>query len=262
MKTAYLLTVVLFVGTLSSALADDEVRKAPRKQPGKNNPSGTWVWNSDVDGNFIESQLTLLLQGKELTGEYSDQNVSLDIENGQFDGKTFSFTLKFDVDGTQVKASVSGVVEGDKLTGMTKVSLNGVEIDLQVDAKRQTQRRDVVGTWNLKVETDAGEQFTPTVVLALEKGKLKGVYEGDAAGKHDLQDVTLKANKLTFAISGSAADGSTFSAKFTGRPRGNRIRGKSAVTINGVELSARVRGRRMVKKQSDQVKEEEAAETE
>ena len=256
MKCAYLLTAALLVGALSSAAADEPAKK---KKPGKSNPSGTWTWESDVGGNYIASELKLSLHGKQLTGEYSDDNVSLEIENGQYDGDAFSFTLEFDVDGTEVKAAVSGVAAGDKMTGNTKLSINGQEIELPIDAKRDTKRKDVVGTWKLKVETDAGEVFEPTVVLSLDKGKLAGIYEGQAAGKLDLQDVKLEKNKLSFTISGDAADGSTFSAKFTGKPRGNRIGGKSAVTINGSELTAKVRGHRVTEKGKERKKAEAAA---
>jgi hypothetical protein len=256
MKYAYLLTAALVIGTLSSAVADEP---AKNKKSGKSNPSGTWTWEADVGGNYIASELKLLLHGEKLTGEYSDNNVSLEIENGQYDGKTFSFTLEFDVDGTEIKAAVSGVATGDKMTGNTKLSINSQEMELPIDAKRDTKRKDVVGTWKLKVETDAGEVFEPTVVLSLEKGELAGSYDGQVAGKHDLQDVKLEKNKLSFTISGDAADGSTFLAKFTGKPRGNRIGGKSAVTIDGSELTAKVRGHRVTKKGKGKKKAEAAA---
>lgn len=245
MKFAYLLTAALLVGTLSTAAADEQAKK--KKKAGNHNPSGTWVWESDVEGTYIESQLKLSLRKKKLTGEYSDQNVSLEIENGAFDGKTVSFTLEFDVDGTEVKADFSAVAEGDKLTGVSKLDINGNQFDMPVEAKRRTGRRDVVGKWKFVVETAEGEVFEPVVNLELKKGKLVGSYEGDAAGAHDLQEVKLKDNKLTFKIAGDAADGSSFTALFTGKPRGDRIRGKSEVTINGAELTAKVRGHRIIK---------------
>ncbi len=244
MKTAYLLTAALFVATLSDANADEP----GKKKPGRNNPSGTWVWESDVGGELIESQLKISLRGKKLTGEYSDQNVNLELENAAFDGKTVTFTLEFDVDGTEVKANFSGVAEADKLTGTTKLSINGEETEMAVNAKRQTGRADVTGDWRLSVTTGNGEAFEPTVTLRLNKGKLSGIYEDEQAGRHDLQEVSLRDNRLSFSISGNAVDGSTFSATFTGTPRGNRIRGKSDVTINGSETTAKVRGRRLHKK--------------
>lgn len=244
MKSAYLLTAALFVATINSAVADDTA--APKKKSGKHHPSGTFVWESDVGGNYISSQLKLALRGKKLTGEYSDDNVSLEIENGAFDGKTLSFTLEFDVDGTEVKAAVSGVVEGDSLKGTTKVDLNGETFDLPIDGKRKTSRRDVVGEWKLTVETDAGEAFEPTVTIAMEKGKLSGTYDDVVAGEHELKELTLKDNKLSFTIGGDASDGTPFTAKFTGKPRGDRIRGKADVVIGEAELTAKVRGKRTV----------------
>lgn len=244
MKPAYLLIAALLVGTVSSSVAEETAKK---KKPGKHNPSGTWVWESEVDGAYIESQLKLALRGKKLTGEYSDQNVSLELENAAFDGETVTFTLEFDVDGTEVKADFSGVASGDKLKGLTKLNINGAELEMPVDAERRTGRRDVVGKWNFKVETSEGELFEPTVVLKLEKGRLVGTHEGDVAGSHDLQDVVLKDNQLSWTVEGSASDGSSFTAKFTGKPRGDRIRGKADVVVNGAEISAKVRGQRVIK---------------
>ncbi len=250
MKSAYLLTAALLVATVSSVVADDTA--APKKKKaGKHNPSGTFVWESDVGGNYISHQLKLTLRGKKLTGEYSDDNVSLDIENGAFDGKTLSFTLEFDVDGTEVKADISGVVEGDSLKGTSKVNLNGEEFDLPIGAKRKTGRRDIVGEWKLTVETDAGEAFEPTVTIAMEKGKLSGTYDDVVAGEHELKELALKDNKLTFTIGGDAADGTPFTAKFTGKPRGDRIRGKADVVIGEAELTAKVRGKRTVEKKAE-----------
>lgn len=245
MKSAYLLTAALLVGVLSSAAAEEQTKK---KKP-NHNPSGTWVWESDVDGGYIESTLKLTLRGKKLSGEYSDQNVTLDIENPSFDGETVKFTLEFDVDGTEVSAEFSGVASGDKLTGVSKVDINGAEFELPVDADRRTGRRDVTGQWKFKVETPEGEVFEPVVNLKLARGKLVGSYEGDAAGSHELQEVKLKDNKLSFKIGGEAADGSSFTAMFTGKPRGDRIRGKAEVEINGAAMTAKVRGQRVVEKE-------------
>jgi opacity protein-like surface antigen len=250
MKSAYLLTAALLVATISSAVADDAA--APKKpKPGKHNPSGTFVWESDVGGSYISSQLKLALRGKKLTGEYSDDNVSLEIENGAFDGKTLSFTLEFDVDGTEVKADVTGVVDGDSLKGTTKLNLNGETFDLPIDAKRKTSRRDVVGEWKLTVETEAGEAFEPTVTIAMEKGKLKGTYDEAVAGQHELTDLDVKDNKLTFTIGGDASDGTPFTAKFSGKPRGDRIHGKADVVIGEAEMTATIRGKRTVDKKAE-----------
>jgi hypothetical protein len=247
MKSAYLLSAALLIATVNSALADDEVAQKKRGNL-KHNPSGTFVWESDVGGNYIESQLKLMLRGKKLSGEYSDQNVALEIENGAFDGETFSFSLEFDADGVEVSADVSGVVTGDKMTGVTKINLNGETFDLPIEAKRKTGKRDVLGEWNLSIETDAGEAFQPTVTITLKKGKLIGVYDGAVAGEHDLKELALKDNTLTFTIGGEAGDGTSFSAKFHGKPRGDRIRGKADVVIGGAEMTAKIRGKRTVEK--------------
>lgn len=245
MKSAYLLTAALLLGTLSSAVAEEEAAK--KKKPGKHNPSGTWVWESDVDGTYIQSQLKLSLRGKKLTGEYSDDNVSLDLENAEFDGKTVTFTLEFDVDGTEVRADFSGVVEGDKITGTTLVDLNGNEFEMPVDGKRRTLRRDVVGEWKLKSEID-GQEMESTVTIKLEKGKLAGSYSSEVAGDHALQDVSLKSNKLSFTVAGETVDGTAFTGTFTGTPRGDRIRGNTEIEVDGAQMTAKVRGRRVIKK--------------
>jgi len=247
MKSAYLLTAVLLASTLTTTLADDTAEK---KKKANHNPSGTWVWESEVAGTFLDNKLILNWRNKELTGEFSNDVADLEIENGKFDGETFSFTLEFDAEGTEVLVEFSGVADGDKMTGNSKVDLDGEELDLPVEAVRKTGKRDVLGEWNLSIELDSGEEFNPVVTLKLEKGKLTGTYADDIAGTHDLKDVSLKNNVLTFSIGGEAeGDGTPFSAKFRGKPRGDRIRGKAEVDIAGTELTAKIRGTRLVEEE-------------
>jgi len=260
MKSVYLLTASLLLATLTAVTADDQAGKKKKKG---HYPGGTFVWETDIEGNLISSQLKLALHGKKkLTGEYSDDNVTLDIESPTFDGKTVTFTLAFDAGGIDVNAAFTGVVEGDSLKGTAKLDLGGQELELPVDATRQTGKRDVTGEWNLKVQTGEGEAFEPTVTLRLDKGKLVGKYEDDIAGSHDLTDLALKDNVLTFALGGEAQDGSVFKGTFRGKPRGDRLVGKAEVTINDLEMTAKVRGRRAMPKKKKKRKpaaEESAA---
>ena len=249
MKSAYLLTAALLVSTLTTTVADDQAEK---KKKANHNPAGTWVWESEVGGTFLDNKLTIYWRNKELTGEFSNDVADLEIENGKFDGETFSFTLEFDAEGTEVLVEFSGVADGDKMTGTSKVDLGGEELDLPVAADRKTGKRDVLGDWNMTIELDSGEAFEPVVTLKLEKGKLAGTYADDIAGTHELKDVSLKNNVLTFSIGGEAeGDGTPFSAKFTGKPRGDRIRGKAEVEIAGTELAAKIRGKRIVEDEEE-----------
>ncbi len=249
MRTVFFLLTAAAVCLTGPSISADDQSTEKSAESARHDPTGTWVWETEVAGAFIESQLRLALDddGK-LTGEYSDQNVSLEISKGAFDGKTVTFSLEFDVDGNEVQADFSGTADGDSLKGLTKLTLNGEPIDLPIDARRRTSRRDVVGKWELSVETDNGEFFEPTVTLELRRGRLVGTYSDAAAGDHELSDVTLKNNVLTLVVEGEAPDGARFRAEFRGKPRGNRLEGKADVVINDNELTAAVTGRRVATK--------------
>ena len=234
--------------TAGHVFADDAI---------ENDPSGTWVWETEVDGETIESRLSVSLNGKKLRGTYRDQNVTEKIKNAKFDGKTMTFDLEFEVDGTEVKASFKGAATGDKLTGKANLSLDGQENTIEIKGVRKTRTADVVGSWKLDVETGDGESFSPTVTLKTEKRELSGTYQGPVAGKHDLKEISLKDNVLAFTVAGVAdSDGSAFEAKFEGIPRGNFIKAKADVTINGVETSAKISGKRTPVRNPDRKKKE------
>ena len=72
MKSAYLLTAALLASTLTTTLADDTAEK---KKKANHNPSGTWVWESEVAGTFLDNKLILNWRNKELTGEFSGESV-------------------------------------------------------------------------------------------------------------------------------------------------------------------------------------------
>ena len=61
-------------------------------------------------------------------------------------------------------------------------------------------------------------------------------------------------NVLTFALGGEAQDGSVFKGTFRGKPRGDRLVGKAEVTINDLEMTAKVRGRRAMPKKKKKIK--------
>ena len=80
---------------------------------------------------------------------------------------------------------------------------------------------DVAGTWNLKVETQAGTG-TPTLVLAQDGEKLTGTYTG-RFGKSPITG-TIKGNALDFSFTASGPMGSA-EVRYNGTVDGNDVSG-------------------------------------
>ncbi len=80
---------------------------------------------------------------------------------------------------------------------------------------------DVGGTWNLKVETQAGTG-TPTLVLVQDGEKLTGTYTG-RMGKSPITG-TIKGNALEFSFTASGPMGSAV-VSYSGTVDGDNVSG-------------------------------------
>ncbi len=122
---------------LSSILGDTRIEPAAESTASL---SGEWAWTMNgPNGNPVEGTLTLKQEGESLTGKISrGENRWLDIENGKVNGNEFSWTIKRDrPNGGTMTYNMSGKLEGDKLTGVTKVQIEGEERSSEWSARRK-----------------------------------------------------------------------------------------------------------------------------
>ncbi len=113
--------VVTLAGSLGMARADD-----------KANPTGTWKWTVNRNGQDREMTLKLKLDGDKLTGAMVGPNgQETAIEDGQFKDGEVSFKVTRERNGNKFTIKYSGKVTGDAIKGKT-----------EFDRKGQTQSRD------------------------------------------------------------------------------------------------------------------------
>lgn len=102
----------------------------------KNDPTGTWKWETERNGMKRATTLKLKLDGDKLTGSIPGrQNVETKIEDGTFKDGEVSFTVTREMNGNKIVTKYKGKVDGDtmKLT----IEREGGQGKQEVEAKKE-----------------------------------------------------------------------------------------------------------------------------
>ena len=241
-------TILLFLLMISGIAS--RVTFAEEKKP-DGDPSGTWTWTSDVQGAQINSRLHLDNDEGKVTGNYSNDDVDVDIENGKFDGRKVSFDFEIDYEGTAVMLSFEGTPRKDQIDGTLSIDAGDQSMELDWNAKRSTEKEDVVGAWELTIETPDGQTLTPTLNLELDDGKLAGRHDSQIGGDIDASDVSLTKNELAWTVE-TEFNGNDIVLNFSGIPRGSKIAGTVEYDFAGQSGKIDFTGKRKAEKKKDE----------
>ncbi|MEO2089072.1 MAG: hypothetical protein ABGY75_06195 [Gemmataceae bacterium] len=102
----------------------------------KNDPTGTWKWETERNGMKRTSTLKLKLDGDKLTGSIPGrQNMETKIEDGTFKDGEVAFTVTREMNGNKIVTKYKGKVDGDtmKLT----IEREGGQGKQEVEAKKE-----------------------------------------------------------------------------------------------------------------------------
>ena len=189
------------------------------------NPAGTWHWVQDYGQGPVKNWLILKTDGDKLTGDYRREETKSPIKEGKIEDGMFSFALalKNERNGKPIDVSCQGSVKGDKLQGTSSVVYKEQTTEFELKADRATRPADVVGNWKLHINAE-GREFTPEVQVTLADDKLQAKYVSEEAGMHDIEEISLKDNKLVFSLTMSGDTGS-LELNYEGVPRGESING-------------------------------------
>ncbi len=258
MKTYQIIAVLLASVFLSNTLlAQDEKKDAKIVDP-----SGTWHWEYDMQGETAKDRAVLQLgKGGKVTGKlYSTLRESvLKVKNGKMKGDKLTFETTAEFDGTEVELEFIGKIKGDKLTGEVLADAGGQTMEFPWAPERKVQLLDVVGEWDIVYEMDGNEIEAKLTVT--KKGKeFKGVQSGDNIGEIPAQNLKVKDNHLTYKIE-FEYDGADVVGMMKGRPYGNIMKGAVELDADGSEFELPFVAKRKVKKkkakkESDKKKEE------
>jgi hypothetical protein len=203
----------------------------PARAADKPDPSGTWKWKREVEGTSVESVLKLKLDKDKLTGTYSRGDVKAEIKNGKLGGDQVSFDVSATINDNDVTLSFKGKLDKDAIKGKVNLSAGGQSGELDWEAKRGLDFEDVVGKWQIRVETP-DRVFEPVLVLNIDKDKKPaGTYQTQEIGEFKLEDIAIKDADLHFKINGQQDD-NKFTIAYAARPAGDSMKGTVKITFN------------------------------
>jgi hypothetical protein len=216
-------TCCLFLWTIVALAAGAQEKRV--------DPSGTWRWDLDMNGETISNVLKLEAdkEGK-LTGTLEASDRKLAVENGQVDKEEVTFSITLELEQT-IQVLFKGKQSGDSIQGKFTAKTPDDEREFKWDAKRSVETADVLGTWQLEIETPDGQMLKPVLLLEKHSDGLKGSYTN--AGKQlEAKELKLKDNNLYFEIDADY-QGSPLHVEFKGRPYGAKLKGTLEYSVNG-----------------------------
>ena len=195
-------------------------------------PSGTWRWDFEVNGDTIKNVLKLEAspEGK-VTGTLSARDRMMEVTDGQIKDGKLSFQIKAEAPRS-FKVLFDGKVDGDKVDGKADASSDQGSLELPWTAKRSVEQVDVVGTWKLKITLPNDQLLQPIMTIVLKEGKMAGTYLAEDGKSIELKKLDIKDNQIQFEFD-TVFDGSDLHVAYKGRPYGSKLKGTLKYTLNG-----------------------------
>jgi hypothetical protein len=104
----------------------------------KSDPTGTWKWKVEFNGNEFEQTLKLKKEGDKLTGTLTGRNnQEMKIEDGKFKDGEVSFHVTRERDGMKFTIKYKGKLSDDTIKGKTEFNFGGETRDRDWEAKRE-----------------------------------------------------------------------------------------------------------------------------
>lgn len=127
MRRVILTTVALAIAVVAVGVARAE---------DKANPTGTWKWSVERNGQTRETTLHLKLEGDKLTGTISGRNNDTPIEDATYKDGEVTFKVTREFNGNKFVQKYNGKLSGDTLKGKIEFDRNGETQSRDWEAKR------------------------------------------------------------------------------------------------------------------------------
>jgi hypothetical protein len=102
----------------------------------KPNPTGTWKYTAEVNGQSIEVTIKLKLEGDKLTGTVSALDTESKIEDSEYKDGEVSFKVTREVNGNKFTIKYKGKIRGDTFKGKRELEREGQTNTREFEAKR------------------------------------------------------------------------------------------------------------------------------
>src|SRR6516162_6602817 len=103
------------------------------------NPTGTWKYTADVNGQSIDVTIKLKLEGDKLTGTLSVLDMESKIEDGKYKDGEVSFKVNREFDGNKFTLKYKGTIKGDTFKGKRELERDGETNTREFEAKRSKE---------------------------------------------------------------------------------------------------------------------------
>lgn len=201
-----------------------DAKKIEAKKQGVN-PSGTWRWQRERNGQTMKSSLDVSLkEGGKVEGVLHAFNQELKSKEGTIEGDKLILKFEAERDGDTYKLELTGTVKGNEITGTIKFSGGDQSREFPWNPKRDAAVADLTGKWDLRIETSGGDIFTPKLEIVKKDGKLEGTYTWQDK-KIPVKELNVDGDKLGFTVV-AELDGQELTAKYQGQARGAKMTGK------------------------------------
>ncbi len=212
---------------------------------------GRWEWENDIGGNVINSSLVLHSKADKLTGKYSNQNFSADIQNGEIEKDGENSNIWFHVDfkneqGEEYTVKFSGEHADGQIEGDVEILQNGEpQIEFAWNPKRVTEAKDVIGSWDFEFTGPDGVEYRPTLNVTADGDNLKGTLGMQSAESVTCKSTKLAGHELTVSVS-IPYEGTSVGLVFSLHPRGDKMLGSATYSVNGDNGDFLVAGKRRI----------------
>ena len=219
-------------GLFLVAVVSAAVSAAGEQKFKKVDPSGSWRWQHEEEGEAIKDLLRIRIdkEGK-VVGTYQGRIGPLEIKKGKMEGDQLSFQFAIDAGGQQIDIKFAGKIKDDDIEGTVAFVAATGSGEFPWKAKRSVDLSDVLGKWRIRIETDGGEVLERELDVSKSGKDIKAVYKGQGA-EYPVRDLKVKDNKLTFAVN-IDFNGNPLVAKYAGRPYGDKLAGTLNFEIGG-----------------------------
>jgi hypothetical protein len=228
----------------------------------KVDPSGTWRWEHDRNGETVKDVLRVQL-GKEgsVTGTYEGSRAPIEIQKGKLSGDEITFEFPVELpDGNKVTVRFDGKIKDDDVAGKVLFVSDMGDFEFPWEAKRAVLADDVLGKWQLSIETPDGLILEPVLHLKQTDNMLEAEYTDARGTEYEIRDLAVKENNVHFTVI-AEFDGNQLTAKYKGRPFGESIKGIVAYEIAGNTGEIEFNGKRQPAKKEKDAADEPEAET-
>jgi hypothetical protein len=197
----------------------------------KADPTGTWVWTRELEGQTNRSVLKLSYKDGKLTGTYHRSGQTVPISNGKFEKGEVSFEAEGTFNEQKIHARFRGKLVKDEINGNIDIVIEDNSLPLPWTAKRGADLDDVVGTWKLKLEGSNSGPIESTLKVSADGENLKATYTG-RFGEKPAQELKLRGTELSWQIAADR-DGRKFKGVYKAKLDGDAIKGNLEYDLDG-----------------------------